>query len=146
MIVTMSAGTPKTAASTRPKSDVRLWTFSLSRRSESVMLGSHGDGSDAGAGHDEPLDVELNTLTPIQSRLYFCVMMIIGNSLKQYSSSTGSTKNQPPFRRRQQPPPPRLDELDAPDSLSRLAVSATASGDVIVARSLLPVTSLKRPT
>jgi len=66
------------------------------------MFGSHGDGMDVG-GHD-PLELELKTLTVIQSRVYFCTIIVIGNSLKQYAISTGSTKNQPFLRRRRQQP------------------------------------------
>ena len=127
----MSAGTPKTTDSMTPNSDVRLWTLSLWCRSKSVMFGSHGDGMDG----QDPEELELNTLTVIQSREYFCLMIVIGNSLKQKAISTGSTKNQPRFssRRQHRCSLELLPSANPEDGVSRSAVSATSSGDVIVA-------------
>jgi len=129
----MTAGMPVTVDSMTPNSDVRLWTLSLRYRSESVMFGSHGDGMAVVGGYD-PLELELKTLTVIQSRVYFCTMIINGKTLNEYAISTGSTKNQPCFRRRRQHLCLELSpSASSADCGSRSATSATSSVDVIVA-------------
>jgi len=96
------------------------------------MFGSHGDGMEAG-GHD-PLELALKTLIVIQFSVYFCVTSIIGDSLKQNAINISSMKNQLLLRRgrRQHSNLELTPFISSVDAVSRVAVSATTSGDVIV--------------